>query len=419
MKCDFCGKDNHTAYKDGKPFCYKLKRKLKKDNKSQDKNTKDQNINSLFVNCVYTLKKVFPNTCWLGDTGAQCHVLCASENDTGPIKNKIKMGNRSSSDVQRYENITLCNKLGQDLVLKNTRVVKGMATNVISLLQLVDEGWEMSTRIRNGKKKIEVIKDNVKFIFHEGQRKNLCFLTAEVVENKFVGNVMDDNPQDSYTPCNLIKTKAKSVPKITKSVVTKVGERVGLDVTGHFPLTSGTNHCSINQKLYWLEIIDHYSKKMINSFHSHKDALIKFVSEAHVFMTTRKTPIQAIRMDNVGENLAIENFCKINNINVEYTPPDTPKLNCIIERAFAIRWKKAKILLQAAGGRNSKMGSYLGKGYTFKIAKKKFMPNDTVEGEQLVREIAPYILKKINKKKIPLMVSLFRAILNNKKFKIS
>ena len=47
------------------------------------------------------------------------------------------------------------------------------------------------------------------------------------------------------------------------------------------------------------------------------------------------------------------------------------------------------------------------------------MPNDTVEGEQLVREIAPYILKKINKKKIPLMVSLFRAILNNKKFKIS
>ncbi len=45
--------------------------------------------------------------------------------------------------------------------------------------------------------------------------------------------------------------------------------------------------------------------------------------------------------------------------------------------------------VSAAGGRNSKMGSYLGKGYTFKNAKKRFMPNDTVEGEQLVREIAP------------------------------
>ena len=58
------------------------------------------------------------------------------------------------------------------------------------------------------------------------------------------------------------------------------------------------------------------------------------------------------------------------------------------------------LYVSAAGGRNSKMGSYLGKGYTFKNAKKRFMPNDTVEGEQLVREIAPYIMRKINKKKI-------------------
>ena len=67
---------------------------------------------------------------------------------------------------------------------------------------------------------------------------------------------------------------------------------------------------------------------------------------------------------------------------------------------------------------NSIMGSYLGKGFTFKNAKKKFMPKDTVEGEQLAREIAPYILKKINKKKIPLMSTLFKAILNNKKLNI-
>ena len=73
----------------------------------------------------------------------------------------------------------------------------------------------------------------------------------------------------------------------------------------------------------------------------------------------------------------------------------------------------------AAGVRNSKMGSYLGKGYTFKNAKKRFMPNDTVEGEQLAREIAPYILRNIKKKKIPLMIDLLNAILNNKKLKTS
>jgi len=76
------------------------------------------------------------------------------------------------------------------------------------------------------------------------------------------------------------------------------------------------------------------------------------------------------------------------------------------------------LYVSAAGGRNSKMGNYLGQGFTFKSAKKNFMVNDTVEGEQLVREIAPFILKKFNSKKIPLMFRMIRAILKNKKFLI-
>ena len=76
------------------------------------------------------------------------------------------------------------------------------------------------------------------------------------------------------------------------------------------------------------------------------------------------------------------------------------------------------LYVSAVGGRNSKMGEYLGKGYTFKIAKKKFMPNDTVEGAELAKEIGKYLLKKINNKKIPLMANLLRAILNNKKLNI-
>ena len=102
----------------------------------------------------------------------------------------------------------------------------------------------------------------------------------------------------------------------------------------------------------------------------------------------------------------------------------------IIEMIYLTKYFKGKeetalglagvgdLYVSAAGGRNSKMGSYLGMGYTFKTAKKKFMPNDTVEGEQLAREIAPFILKKINKHKIPLMFNLIRTIQGNKKLKI-
>ncbi len=73
------------------------------------------------------------------------------------------------------------------------------------------------------------------------------------------------------------------------------------------------------------------------------------------------------------------------------------------------------LYVSAAGGRNSKMGSYLGQGYTFKNAKRKFMPNETVEGEQLAREIAPFVIKKIQQKKIPLMTKLIKSMINNKK----
>ena len=73
------------------------------------------------------------------------------------------------------------------------------------------------------------------------------------------------------------------------------------------------------------------------------------------------------------------------------------------------------LYVSAIGGRNSKMGDFLGKGFTFAVAKKRFMPKDTVEGEQLAREIAPYILRKIDKKKIPLMYRLLKTIIYNKK----
>ena len=102
----------------------------------------------------------------------------------------------------------------------------------------------------------------------------------------------------------------------------------------------------------------------------------------------------------------------------------------ILEMRYLIKYFKGKdetilglagigdLYVSAAGGRNSKMGSYLGNGFTFNSAKRKFMHKDTIEGEQLAREIAPFILRKIDKKRIPLMINLLGVILNNKKLKV-
>ena len=70
------------------------------------------------------------------------------------------------------------------------------------------------------------------------------------------------------------------------------------------------------------------------------------------------------------------------------------------------------LYVSSAGGRNSKMGEYLGKGLEYKKAKSKFMSNDTIEGAELALEIGPKILKEFKKDKLPLMIVFLYQILS-------
>ena len=77
------------------------------------------------------------------------------------------------------------------------------------------------------------------------------------------------------------------------------------------------------------------------------------------------------------------------------------------------------LYVSSAGGRNSKMGEYLGKGFKYKKAKIEFMSKVTIEGAELALEIGPKILKEFKKNKIPLMINLINSICNNTKLEIN
>ena len=68
------------------------------------------------------------------------------------------------------------------------------------------------------------------------------------------------------------------------------------------------------------------------------------------------------------------------------------------------------LYVSADGGRNSKMGKYLGQGMTFQEAKKTKMPNITVEGADLALEIGPKIKSDFDNKTLPLMISMIDMI---------
>ena len=77
------------------------------------------------------------------------------------------------------------------------------------------------------------------------------------------------------------------------------------------------------------------------------------------------------------------------------------------------------LYVSSAGGRNSKMGYYLGQGHLFKEAKEKFMKDITVEGADLAYEIGPKVLNEFEEKEFPLLFSVIKCICNNQKLEIN
>ena len=54
----------------------------------------------------------------------------------------------------------------------------------------------------------------------------------------------------------------------------------------------------------------------------------------------------------------------------------------------------------------------------FSEAKRKKMPNITIEGAELIFEIGNKVKEDFNEKKLPLMISMIDAILDDKKLEI-
>jgi len=76
------------------------------------------------------------------------------------------------------------------------------------------------------------------------------------------------------------------------------------------------------------------------------------------------------------------------------------------------------LYVSADGGRNSKMGEYLGQGMTFQEAKKTKMTSITVEGADLALEIGPKIKSDFDSKKLPLLITMINTICEEKPLKV-
>ena len=233
-KCDHCGKKGHTAYRNGKPFFRSLIASLQGGNDGRKKNSNNtfkgkcyncnkvaghmsrdcpeprQNkgaedetadINSLQVLKISVVEfneqplevsyveKDKEYTDMLGDTGAQGHVAPATYED---MKKKpigtVNMANGAKAKIYRSSDTTVKNVNGSTFELKNRRTVEGLHTPIISLTQLMNEGWSMnSTKNKQQKNEINMTKDGKKLTFVE-KKNNLFYLKAKIVKEILVAN---------------------------------------------------------------------------------------------------------------------------------------------------------------------------------------------------------------------------------------
>ena len=77
------------------------------------------------------------------------------------------------------------------------------------------------------------------------------------------------------------------------------------------------------------------------------------------------------------------------------------------------------LYVSSGGGRNAKMGAYIGEGLTFSNAKKTKMEKVTVEGADLAKEIAKKVNEDFDEKKLPLMLGMINAIVEDKKLELN
>jgi len=76
------------------------------------------------------------------------------------------------------------------------------------------------------------------------------------------------------------------------------------------------------------------------------------------------------------------------------------------------------LYVSSGGGRNAKMGAYIGEGLIFSEAKKTKMEKVTVEGADLAKEIAKKVNEDFDVKKLPLMLGMINAIVDDKKLEL-
>ena len=156
----------------------------------------------LSVNAASENRTSGTNEQWLADTGSQIHVAKENhdmKNETRKNLEPIFGCDGGKVEATKKGDLMLETTDGAMVELKNVRVVPGVKKNIISVFQLVEEGWnfegnQTGLKLRKGSQTLN---------FKKSSDRNLCYLTAKAKgkaeKSSMVNNMTNgDDEDDDY-----------------------------------------------------------------------------------------------------------------------------------------------------------------------------------------------------------------------------
>ena len=139
--------------------------------------------------------------------------------------------------------------------------------------------------------------------------------------------------------CAKAKAKAKAINKVTEEKATSAGERLSIDISGPFAPT-------IRGASYWGKVVDEYSNYSWSFFMKSKSEFGQNVIDLIKNLKAQEYKVKFVRCDNAGENRTVlMKYLKNEGILREFTSPNTPQQNGVVERRFTTDRTRATAML--------------------------------------------------------------------------
>ena len=303
-----------------------------------------------------------------------------------------------------------------DNMLENKRLHPGLNTNIpepINLLKFENFDSILSSGVDLivlgiSSKGIEWVADQLYRVYKEKKLPNLLMLTKglSIHENNY--ELLVDKLERLLF--------AKGIKEINISAVGGPCLATGLANRVHSSVVIANKDITVAKKIAALLNTSYYHTSFSNDLNGVEvSAAIKNIFSMAVGAA------KGLCSNNISDEIREKNYLNTASALIKQS---VQEMEIFVEH---LNGKKETVIglaglgdlyVSSGGGRNSKMGSYIGEGMTYLEAKKTKMEKVTVEGADLAIEIGKKVNQDFDKKKLPLMLGMINAIMNDKKLEL-